>query len=114
MVCDIIKLQSITETAKQIGCSVDCVEHVLNDREIDVVSHNIVMKDKFGKKIKAVNCNTNEEIKIFNSQVEAGQWLIDTGKTTITDLKKLSYVIGRTARGLDNRKKAYGYKWIYV
>lgn len=109
-----LKLHNMIETAEQVGCSVDCVEYVLNDRNIDIVPNSTIMKDKFGKKIKAVDYKTDEEIKIFNSQVEAGQWLIDTNKTAITDLKKLSYVIGRTARGLDNRKKAYGYKWIYV
>ena len=109
-----LELQNITETAKKIGCSVDCVEKVLKDREIEIIPHSTVMKDKFGKKIKAIDCRTKEEIKVFNSQIEAGQWLIDNNKTVITDLKKLSYVIGRTARGLDNRKKAYGYEWIYL
>ena len=69
--------------------------------------------------LSGTNCNsfdfkTNELIKSFNSQIEAGQWLIDNQKTKITDLKKLSYVIGRAARGLDNRKQAYGYKWKFI
>lgn len=109
-----LKLQNVADTAKQIGCSVDCITSVLNSRDIKITSNEVVMKDKFGKKIKAIDYYTKEEVGIFNSQIEAGQWLIDTGKTTIKDLKKLSYVIGRTARGLDNRKKAYGYEWIYL
>lgn len=109
-----LELHNIKETAKKIGCCAECVEHVLRERKIDIIPKNIVMKNIYGKKVMAIDCKTNEEIKVFNSQIEAGQWLIDEGKTVITDLKKLSYVIGRTARGLDNRKQAYGYKWAYL
>ena len=107
-------LKNATETAKTIGCSVDCVEYVLKDKEIEMLSNNIVLKNKCGKKIKAIDLKTDKVINEFNSQIEAGQWLINNNKTVITDLKKLSYVIGRAARGLDNRKHAYGYKWVFV
>lgn len=108
-----LELHNVKETAEAIGCCVECVEYVLKDRKVEIIPSNIILKNICGKKIKAIDYKTNKEIKTFNSQVEAGQWLIDEGKTKITDLRKLSYVIGRTARGLDNRKQSYGYKWVY-
>lgn len=102
------------DTAKVLGCNAHTVNKTLNKMQINTVSSNIVNKNKFGHKVVMIDVTTNEIIKKFDSQIEAGQWLIDNCCTKITDLKKLSYVIGRTVRGLDNRKQAYGYKWQYA
>jgi len=102
------------EVSKILGCNSKTISNKLNKMNIDTVSSCVVNKHKLGHKVKMIDVNTNETIEEFDSQVEAGQWLIDNHKTKIEDLKKLSYVIGRTVRGLDNRKQAYGYKWQYA
>ncbi len=109
-----LKTKSFSETGKIIGCHADTVQKVIDSSNIKHFDSYLVMKEKRGHKIQAFDFKTNELIKSFNSQIEAGQWLIDNQKTKITDLKKLSYVIGRAARGLDNRKQAYGYKWKFI
>ena len=109
-----LETKSFTETARIIGCCADTVQKVINSNNIQPFNSHLVMKEKRGNKIQAFDFKTNVLIENFGSQIEAGQWLIDNQKTKITDLKKLSYVIGRAARGLDNRKQAYGYKWKFI
>ena len=109
-----LKTKSFSETAKIIGCCAKTIQKVINASEIQPFNSYLVMKEKRGNKIQAFDFKTNVLVKSFESQIEAGQWLIDNQKTKITNLKKLSYVIGRAARGLDNRKQAYGYKWKFI
>ena len=56
-----------------------------------------------------LDIKTEEIIQVFADQSDAARWLIQEGKTTIKDSQKISYIIGRVARGL--RKSAYSYKW---
>lgn len=102
------------EVSKILGCHETTIHKKLNKMNIDTLSSDVVNKNKLGHKLTMINFDTNEVIRKFDSQVEAGKWLIDHGCTKINDLKKLSYVVGRAARGLDNRKQAYGYKWAYA
>ena len=44
------KLKNIKETARTIGCSVDCVGQVLKDRDVEILSSDIVSKNEYGKK----------------------------------------------------------------
>lgn len=56
-----------------------------------------------------IDLQTNKILKTFADQSDAARWLIQENKTTITNTQKISYIIGRVARGL--RKTAYGYGW---
>lgn len=103
------KHQIINKVAMEMGCDIGSVRLILknNDIEINKDAHAIVT----GKKVIAYDMKTGEIVKIFLSQYKAGEWVQSLGKTKITDLAKVSYIIGRAARHLDNRKQAYGFRW---
>ena len=69
----------------------------------------MVNKKKRGHPIAMLDKDTEEILKVFSDQSDAARWLIKEGKTTISNTQKISYIIGRVARGL--RKTAYNYKW---
>jgi len=106
------KHQNISEVSRISGVSSDSISKIVHSSNIIVLTNSEVMKKEQGKAISAYSLN-GEFIKSFNSQCEAGQWIIDQNKTKITDVKKLSYIIGRTAKGLNNRTQSYGYQWRY-
>ena len=102
-----IKIQS--KVAELIGCSTDTIKDVLTNYNVKIYenSHSLSV----GKKVVAYDIITNEKIKEFTSQWKAGEWIQFLEKTKIKDLKKISYIIGRAAKHLDNRKQAYGFRW---
>lgn len=110
----IIEIYNIFQNKKEVqrllGYDCKTIKKVLDKNNIKIKQNELINQEKLGKKISAYSLN-GELIKSFPSQISAGKWIIEIGKTKIKDLKKLSYVIGRAAKGLDNRKKAYGFIW---
>ena len=94
------------EIANQLVCDIDTVRKALlsaglnpNDNMIKLLSKKVEMHDK----------KTNELLKIFDSQMDAGRWLKENNKTEDKKLSRVSGRIGDVCNG--KRKTAYGYKW---
>ena len=94
------------EIANQLVCDIDTVHKALlsaglnpNDNMIKLLSKKVEMHDK----------ETNELLKIFDSQMDAGRWLKENNKTEDKKLSRVSGRIGDVCNG--KRKTAYGYKW---
>lgn len=94
------------EIANQLICDIDTVHKALlsaglnpNDNMIKLLSKKVEMHDK----------ETNELLKIFDSQMDAGRWLKENNKTEDKKLSRVSGRIGDVCNG--KRKTAYGYKW---
>lgn len=94
------------EIANQLVCDIDTVRKALlsaglnpNDNMIKLLSKKVEMHDK----------ETNELLKIFDSQMDAGRWLKENNKTEDKKLSRVSGRIGDVCNG--KRKTAYGYKW---
>ena len=93
------------EIANQLVCDIDTVRKALlsaglntNDNMIKLLSKKVEMHDK----------ETNELLKIFDSQMDAGRWLKENNKTEDKKLSRVSGRIGDVCNG--KRKTAYGYK----
>jgi len=103
------KYKVINKVASELGYDKKSIRRILNNNGI------VINKDAHalstGNKVVAYDMKTGEIIKTFPSQWKAGEWIQSIGKTKITDLAKVSYVIGRAARHLDNRQQAYGFRW---
>lgn len=104
--------QNQNEVARQLNIHRDTVRDILNSCHISTLSSEEVNKNR-GNRVSAYDYKTHEFVKSFDSQLQAGRWLAEQGKTKIAKLTHLSYVIGRVAQGKDNRKQAYGYIWKY-
>ena len=94
------------EIANKLVCDIDTVRKALlsaglnpNDNMIKLLSKKVEMHDK----------ETNELLKIFDSQMDAGRWLKENNKTEDKKLSRVSGRIGDVCNG--KRKTAYGYKW---
>lgn len=103
------KIQNQTEVAKILNICQDSVSNILRENSINPLSSAMVNKKKRGHPIAMLDKDTEEILKVFSDQSDAARWLIKEGKTTISNTQKISYIIGRVARGL--RKTAYNYKW---
>lgn len=90
------------EISNEIGCSVDTVSIALKNANVDTHKNSY---NALKKKVKMYN---NKEEKIFNSQMEASQWLLDNNYAT-GKKDNINANIGRVVRGL--RNSAYGFKW---
>lgn len=101
----------IKEVAKRLNYDVGTIKRVLSDNGIGVTPSAEIMKKKYGHPISAIDIHTGQTVNTFVTQVEAAQWVIEHNLTSMTNVKKVSYIIGRAARGLDNRKQAYGFIW---
>lgn len=102
---------NITTTAKIIGCSSDTVSIYL---DLMAVDRDLELEHSFRSGNPIIAKQNQMVVKIFPSQLKAAEWIQQQGKTIVTDLRKVSYIIGRAARGLDNRTQAYGYQWIKI
>lgn len=103
------RVQNQTEVAKILNICQDSVSNILRENSINPLSSAMVNKKKRGHPIAMLDKDTEEILKVFSDQSDAARWLIKEGKTTISNTQKISYIIGRVARGL--RKTAYNYKW---
>lgn len=103
------KYQIINKVASELGYDRGSIRAILknNDIEINKKAHAIMT----GNKVAAYDIKTGKQIQVFLSQYKAGEWIQSLGKTKITDLNKISYIIGRAAKHLDNRTQAYGFRW---
>lgn len=104
-----LQVQNQTKTAELLNISQDSVALILKSKGIKALSSSEVSKKQLGHSVLMIDKDTKKEIKSFLDQSDAAKWIISQKKTTMTDTTKISYVIGRAARGL--RKTAYGYEW---
>lgn len=101
--------QVINKVASELGHDKKSIRKILNNNNVSFNkdAHAIAS----GHKVAAYDVKTGEKLQVFLSQYKAGEWIQTLGKTKITDLAKVSYVIGRAAKHLDNRQQAYGFRW---
>lgn len=104
--------QNQNEVAKTLNIHPDSVGQILKENNIKVLTGQEVIKNKNGHPVMAIDIKTKNIIKVFSDQSDAARWIMKIGKTCIKDTHKVSYIIGRAARGL--RKTAYGYVWKQV
>ena len=103
------EVQNQAKVARILNISPDSVNLILKENNIKILKTSEVNKKRNGHAIAMLDKDTKEIIKTFSDQSDAARWLIKEQKTTIQDSQKVSYIIGRVARGL--RKTAYNYKW---
>ena len=89
-------------TAQHFSHSEDTISRILKENNIKV---NYIQKNE----IEMRDLKTNELIKTFVNQCEAGRWLQEQGLTTSDNVRGISYIVGRAVKG--ERKSAYGYAW---
>lgn len=102
-------IQNQTETAKKLNISQDTVRYILKNANVEIIKSGDITKKRDGHAVSMIDIKSKRIIQNFEDQSDAARWLMSQGKTTIKDYKKVSYIIGRAARGL--RKTAYGYIW---
>lgn len=100
------KIKNLKETAKIIGCSEDSVHNVLKMYNIEIVSSDKVLKEKYGIKVCMKDKNSKKILKIFTSYSEAGQYLIDN-KLSNCKLSTIRTHISEVCNG--KRKSAAGF-----
>ena len=94
------------EIANQLVCDIDTVRKALLSAGLNPNDNMIKL---FSKKVEMHDKETNELLKIFDSQMDAGRWLKENNKTEDKKLSRVSGRIGDVCNG--KRKTAYGYKW---
>lgn len=103
------EIQNQTQVAKMLNISQDSVSYILKENNIKALSAAQINKKQNGHAVAMIDKDTEEVLQVFSDQSDAARWLIQEEKTTIKNPQKISYIIGRVARGL--RKTAYNYKW---
>lgn len=93
------------EIANQLVCDTDTVRKALLSAGLNPNDNMIKL---LSKKVEMHNKETNELLKIFDSQMDAGRWLKENNKTEDKKLSRVSGRIGDVCNG--KRKTAYGYK----
>ena len=101
------KYQVISKVASELGHDPGSVRKILNNNNVPLYKGPRAS----GHKVAAYDLKTGEKLQVFSSQYKAGEWIQALGKTKITDVRKVSYLIGRAAKRLDNRIQAYGFRW---
>ena len=101
------QIQNISEVARQLNISKDAVTYILKNANIPIINRKQVLTKKLGHKVKCIDKNNN--VFLFNSQMEAARWLQKNNYTTNKALTKISYSIGRVISG--KRKTAFGFRW---
>ena len=104
LVEDYLNGSLVKEVAEHFGCDVSVVQNALN---LAGVNHFQNAKKNIVKKIKCFDNKGFE--KVFNSRTEAAKWIIETKKTTSSDMDNIIAAIGRAANG--QRKTAYKLQW---
>ena len=97
----------IKDIADKFGCCPETVSHILTVCGEDTSKNHI---NKLSNKVKAISLKSSKEY-YFNSQTEAAKWLKENNYTKAKSINGIVYNIGRTIKGVDNRKAAYGFKW---
>lgn len=94
------------EIANQLACDIDTVRKALLSAGLNPNDNMIKL---FSKKVEMYDKKTNELLKTFDSQMDAGRWLKENNKTEDKKISRVSGRIGDVCNG--KRKTAYGYKW---
>lgn len=94
------------EIAKKLKCTVDTVHNALISAGLNPNDNMIKL---FGKQVGMYDKKTDELLKVFNNQMDAGRWLKENNKTEDKKVSRVSGKIGEVCNG--KRKTAYGYKW---
>lgn len=95
-----------TEISQILKCDVSVVRKALQDANYNTRSNQI---KKVSKQVAMYDKTTNQLLKVFDSQIEAGRWLQQNNYTTEKRAESISARIGQVCSG--QRKTAYGYKW---
>lgn len=103
------RLGSVPLVSQEIGCSYETVRDILKRNNIKREYSNERKTYLPQKQVGAYK--NNNLVATFESQYQAGLWLKEQKLTTISSPQKLSYVIGRAVRHVNNRKTAYGFEW---
>ena len=103
------RLGSVPLVSQEIGCSYETVRDILKRNSIKREYSNERKTYLPQKQVGAYK--NNNLVATFESQYQAGLWLKEKKLTTISSPQKLSYVIGRAVRHVNNRKTAYGFEW---
>lgn len=109
---DYLILQDQMAVAKKHGCEATLVGNILREYNIERVPSEIVIAKKYGKKVEMLSKDTREVIRVFDSQIEAGRFLIENGYSAINNAKNLSSKISLVCRG--KRQTCSGFAWRYI
>lgn len=111
IVQDYLKLRNQTEVAKINSCDVGSVREILKASDVEILPSQEVLLNKCKKSVEMISKETGEVLKTFNSQIEAGRYLIENGFSNIQSDKNLSSKISLVCRG--KRKTCAGFIWRY-
>ena len=109
-----LQYQNVTTVATLLRIDAGSVRKILRENDIEILSSDNVLREKCGNKVSAYDFKTGVLIYSFSSQAQAAQWILEQKKTKLTNIRNIGYIIGRAAKGEDNRKQAYGFIWKYV
>lgn len=105
------KLKNAKDVAMIMGICQDSVLDILRAKNVDIVPSNQVVKQKYGKQVQALDKNTKEIIKVFNTLHEAAEWT-NKNEYSHSKLDTTRAHISEVCRG--KRKTAYNFIWQFI
>ena len=98
------------DVANYFNCSVDSIRVRLRRLNIEIKAN--IFSDKRNwktQKVKQFNLN-GDFLREFDSMNKAAEWVKENGYSK-GQLKHIVSNISKNIRGIENRKKAYGFIW---
>ena len=105
-----LELKSVKDVANYFNCSVDSIRVRLRRLNIEIKAD--IFSDKRNwktQKVKQFNLN-GDFLREFDSMNKAAEWIRENGYSR-GQLNHIVSNISKNIRGIENRKKAYGFIW---
>lgn len=108
-----LETKSLKATKEFFNCSIKSIKNRLISNGFTDFSNDIYNEKRSWKtkKISQYSLN-NYYLRSFDSQSKAAEWILQNNYSN-GNIKNIVCNISRAARGIENRKQAYGFIWKY-
>ena len=106
------ELKSVKETAHYFNCDIETISKRLRNNNILIPKCGNLYSEQRTWKTRKINQYSleNKLLNSFNSCSDAADWVLDNNLST-GQKKHIVSNISKCARGIENRKQAYGFIW---
>ena len=101
------RLGTVKAVSRETGHDVGCISRLLRQAGIQIVSSQELNKEKCSKKVAQCDKKTHEQLKTFNSLVDAARYLQEKQISTSKDTHGIASHIGHVCK--KQRSSAYGF-----